>query len=83
VTVIAYSPLGHNIRHLTAALGNELRQVAQKTGKTVAQVALNWCLSRPNVVAIPKSNSVEHTLENCRASDWDLSQEHICLLDQA
>ena len=60
-----------------------LRAVADECGKTPAQVALNWCVSRPNVIAIPKSNSVARTEENCGASSWRLNPEQLERLDQA
>jgi pyridoxine 4-dehydrogenase len=60
-----------------------LEQVATYMQKTLAQVALNWCTSRPNVIAIPKSNSLARIVENCQASDWRLSQEQIRFLDAA
>ncbi len=84
VTVIAYSPLHRGLDHLrqrdpTAVLA----RVAEETGKTEAQVALNWCISRPGIIAIPKADSVQHTLENCAASGWRLSLEHVLLLEKA
>ncbi len=60
-----------------------LQEVAAQVGKTPAQVALNWCTSRPNVIAIPKSNSVARTEENCAASGWRLSDQQLGILDQA
>ena len=60
-----------------------LRSVAADVAKTPAQVALNWCTVRPNVIAIPKSNSVARTEENCGASGWRLAEEHLRLLDEA
>ena len=65
VTIIAYSPLDRGglavrprlrRRHATEAL----QRVTSETGKTLAQVSLNWCLSRPGVVAIPKANRLQH-----------------------
>ena len=63
ITVIAYTPLADGSlsgksRLLPDKRGAALEQVAQQAGKTPAQVALNWCLSRPNVIVIPKTNSV-------------------------
>ena len=85
ITVIAYSPLG-----LGALLSpqnrpelNTLRQVASAAGKTPAQVALAWCLSRPGVITIPKSDRVERVEENCAASGWRLSEEQVATLDRA
>ena len=60
-----------------------LRAVARECDKTPAQVALNWCVSRPNVIAIPKSNSVARTEENCGASGWRLTPAQLEQLDRA
>ena len=49
----------------------------------MAQVALNWCTSRPNVIAIPKSNSLARTQENCGASGWRLPPTQVNTLDDA
>ena len=60
-----------------------LQRIANETGKTPAQVALNWCVSHPGVIAIPKSNSLARTEENCGASGWYLPAEQLGRLDQA
>ena len=88
VTIIAYTPLADGSLAARTHLRPDrrlrlLEEVAAQAGKTMAQVALNWCTSRPNVIAIPKSNSLERTIENCGASDWRLSSEQILALDQA
>ena len=57
--------------------------VAAEAGKTLAQVALNWCTSHPNVIAIPKSDRVDRALENCGASGWRLSSNQVKTLDAA
>src|SRR5881296_2267847 len=47
ITVIAYSPLAqglHRIKEMDP--GNTLEKVAAVVGKTKAQVALNWCISK-------------------------------------
>ncbi len=82
ITVIAYSPLARELQRLIDCDPNGvLVQVAKETGRTVAQIAINWCLCKDGVVAIPKGNSVGHVLENCAASGWRLSDEHLSLLD--
>ena len=84
VTVIAYSPLAEGMRNLKSRLkGQALEKVAQASGKTVAQVALNWCISKDNVIAIPKSDSAQRTEENCGASGWRLADDHMRLLEEA
>ncbi len=88
ITVIAYTPLADGSlsgrsRFRPDRGGSVLEQAAKEVGKTPAQVALNWCLSRSNVIVIPKSDSVERTVENCEASGWSLSQDQLASLDKA
>jgi diketogulonate reductase-like aldo/keto reductase len=81
ISVIAYSPLARGIPNILARdPRGVLRQIAGVTGKTPAQVALNWCVSQDGVIAIPKANAVERVEENCRASGWRLSSEHLRML---
>ena len=60
-----------------------LQKIANVTGKTMAQVALNWCNAKPNVISIPKSDNVDRVMENCEASGWRLSSEQLASLDKA
>jgi len=88
ITIIAYTPLDNGKltkkpRLMSSETMKVLEQIANELQKTMAQVALNWCTSRHNVIAIPKSNSVARTIENCDASGWRLTQDHIRLLDEA
>lgn len=88
ITVIAYSPLEKG--HLAAApffrrrrQFRVLERIARETGKSMAQVALNWCIAKPGVIAIPKSDRVERVVENCGASGWRLTPEQLRALDEA
>ena len=88
VTIIAYTPLDDG--KLAAKAGRfspkgtkTLQEVAEENRKTPAQAALNWCVSHESVIAIPKSDSVSRTAENCGASDWRLSDEDLARLDRA
>lgn len=86
VTVIAYSPLAALWGFGNAKSSHQdgaIDAVARANGKTRVQVALNWCLSKEGVVVIPKSDSVERTVENCGASGWRLSVEQIQTLEEA
>ncbi|MDA1128733.1 MAG: aldo/keto reductase [Chloroflexi bacterium] len=88
ITVIAYTPLADGSlagksRFRPDKGGEVLERVAKEVNKTRAQVALNWCLSRPNVIVIPKTNSVERTIENCEASGWYLTPAQVAALDEA
>lgn len=83
ITVIAYSPLAHGMQNIkNREPKGVLSQVAAMTGKTEAQVALNWCISKDAVTAIPKANSIDHVVENCHATGWRLSPEQIQLLEE-
>ncbi len=88
ITILAYTPLDDGrlatrSRFRRSQGERVLEQVATETQKTLAQVALNWCTAHPKVIAIPKSNGVERTVENCQASGWRLSPAQMQMLDQA
>lgn len=61
-----------------------LHAVAEETGKTAAQVALNWLLRKPGVTApIIGVRTMEHLENNMGAVGWELSAEHMQRLDEA
>ena len=63
---------------------DELDGIAAETGKTVAQVALNWLLQRPTVVNLVIGARNEQQLqENFGAVGWNLSVDQIRRLDDA
>jgi 2,5-diketo-D-gluconate reductase A len=72
----AYSPLGTG-RHLSDPAVNA---VAQRVGRTPAQVLLRWCLQH-GVPAIAKSTSRERIQENQQIFDFALSQQEMAELD--
>jgi diketogulonate reductase-like aldo/keto reductase len=88
ITIMAYTPLddGRLARPSHSPRSQRMQAlelVAAQVEKTRAQVALNWCTSRPNVITIPKSNSEGRVIENCQASGWRLSLAQIQFLDAA
>lgn len=88
ITILAYTPLDdgrltHAARGRRNAGMRVLEEVAAEVDKTMAQVALNWCTSRSHVIAIPKSDSIVRTEENCAASGWRLTTTQIQRLDSA
>lgn len=66
-----FSP--RNLRRL-GKLHDSLASIARAHGKTPAQVALNWLISKPNVVAIPGIKRVEHVVDDAGATDWRLNE---------
>ncbi len=88
VTVMAYTPLADGSlavrpRMRAGQQWETLEAIAHESGRTPAQVALNWCLTRSPVVVIPKTNSVARTEENCGASGWRLTPEQVQRLEAA
>lgn len=80
----AWYPLGG--RGYTAQLLTDptLRPIAQRHGKSTAQIVLRWLLQR-GIAAIPGSGSPAHIRENMDIFDFSLSQEdmqHIRALDR-
>jgi diketogulonate reductase-like aldo/keto reductase len=76
VALEAYSPLGTG-RHLS---DERVRQLAERVGKTPAQVLLRWCVQR-DLVVIPKSTHRERIDENAQLFDFTLSPEQMAELD--
>ncbi len=58
--------------------------VAEETGKTVPQVALNWLLQRPTVATIViGARNEEQLRQNLGAVGWNLTPEQVAKLDAA
>ena len=61
-----------------------LDEIAEETGKTVAQVSLNWLLQRPTVSSIIiGARNEEQLKQNLGAVGWNLTTEQIKKLDAA
>ena len=76
VALEAYSPLGTG-RHLS---NKTVNRVAQRMGRTPAQVLLRWCLQH-DVPVISKSTHRERIGENAQIFDFTLSTEDMAELD--
>jgi diketogulonate reductase-like aldo/keto reductase len=76
VVIEAYSPLGTG-RHLgdPAVAG-----IADRLGRTPAQVLIRWCVQR-RLVVLPKSTHRERIEENAQVFDFSLSEEDVAALD--
>ena len=60
-----------------------LDEVAEETGKTVAQVSLNWLLQRPTVdTIIIGARNEEQLKQNLAAVGWNLSLDQVKKLDK-
>jgi 2,5-diketo-D-gluconate reductase A len=76
VALEAYSPLGTG-RHLS---DERVRAVAERVGRTPAQILLRWCVQR-DLIVIPKSTHRERIEENAQIFDFTLSDEDMAALD--
>ncbi|MCD6257929.1 aldo/keto reductase [Candidatus Aerophobetes bacterium] len=64
-------------------LVEKLRSIAQKRGKTVAQLAIAWVLRRPEVTAAIVGARHPHQIEETAvAGDWVLPKEDIAAIDK-
>ena len=58
--------------------------IAKETGKTVAQIALNWVLRRPTIsTAIIGARNEQQLRQNLGSIGWSLTPEQIAKLDAA
>jgi pyridoxine 4-dehydrogenase len=61
---------------------DKLKQVADKRGATVHQVALHWLLNHSdNILLIPGTSSTEHLEENMKTTSINLAKEDFKLLN--
>ncbi len=76
VVLEAYSPLGTG-RHLS---NGTVKKIAERVGRTSAQVLLRWCLQH-DVPVIPKSTHRERIFDNAEIFDFVLSGQDMAELD--
>jgi diketogulonate reductase-like aldo/keto reductase len=79
IAVVAYTPFGRE----KAPRAKVLVEIAERCGRTVRQVILNFLTRSENVFTIPKSSNVEHTKENAGGMGWALAPEDIAAIDRA
>lgn len=78
ILITAYSPLAQG----EVVKNKELQEIAEKYGKSPAQIALRWLIEQENVVAIPKASSEEHLKENFEVFDFFLEDEDFERIDR-
>lgn len=60
---------------------NCLREIAQQRNKTVAQIALNWCICK-GTIPIPGAKNLRQAQENLGALGWYLTEGEMKELDR-
>ena len=75
---------GFSSRNLTklAEVNRALSEIAKAHAKTPSKVALNWLISKENVVAIPGVKNAEHAISDAGAVDWRLTDLEIDTLEK-
>jgi aryl-alcohol dehydrogenase-like predicted oxidoreductase len=67
----------------TLQLVEQLRPIAERSGKTLAQLAISWVLRRSEVTAaIVGARNPEQIRETAKAGDWKLAAEDIEQIEQ-
>lgn len=72
IVLTAYSPLGQG----GELDGPAILEIAQKYGKSPAQIIINWVVAR-GIIAIPKSSNPKRIKENFESFDFELTAEEI------
>ena len=76
VVLTAYSPL--EIR--SPARRTALSRVAERHGRTPAQVAIRWLLQQDKVITIPRSSRADHRQQNLDVFDFELTEDEMGLV---
>ena len=84
IAVVGYTPFGREHFPRTGSAGHKaLESVAQRHGRTVRQVILNFLTRLPGTFTIPKAANAEHTRENDGGAGWPLSEEDLRVIAHA
>lgn len=76
ITLQAYTPLERGrVKGI-----KPLEELGARHGRTSIQVALNYLISMPRVIALPKAERMEHVKEVLGAMGWRLSLDDVKLL---
>jgi len=78
ILITAYSPLAQG----RVTKNEDLIEIAEKYGKSPAQIALRWLIEQENVAAIPKASSRAHLEENFNIFDFYLEDEDFERIDK-
>ncbi|ALE79204.1 oxidoreductase [Pseudonocardia sp. AL041005-10] len=78
IALEAWSPIGQGKGLLDAP---ELKEIAERVGKSAAQVVLRWHIQLGNIV-FPKSNNPERIKENFEIFDFALSEDDVAAVEK-
>ncbi len=81
-TVIAYSPLARAAGDAGSPRMRALAQIAARLSATPEQLALRWLVEYGNLIAIPRTSSERHIMQNAGACEIDLNQSDKDAMDR-
>ena len=82
VALVAYSPFGHDqFPDPATPQGRALQSIADAHDATPRQVALRFLAWESNVFVIPKASRLPHVEENAKASEPELTEAELELID--
>jgi diketogulonate reductase-like aldo/keto reductase len=84
IAVVGYSPFGHGaFPRPNSRGGKTLLRVAERHGRTMRQVTLNFLTRLPQLFTIPKAGDPDHVRENAGGAGWNLPEEDLAAIDRA
>lgn len=75
IMIVAFRPVERGV--LTSSGNALMDEMCQKYNKKPSNIAINWLISRPNVVAITKMKDKKHLTENLDAAEWTMESQDI------
>jgi diketogulonate reductase-like aldo/keto reductase len=84
IAVVGYTPFGRaKFPRPDSPGGRVLEGIAQRHGRAVRQVILNFLTRWEGAFTIPKAGNPEHTRQNAGGAGWALLAEDIAAIDRA
>ena len=84
-SIAAYRKAARELGEKSTAVVLEVQKIAQETGRSMAQVAINWIRQQPKAQMIPiiGARTAEQLKDNLAVAEWKLSDEQWARLDRA
>lgn len=79
ILIMAYRPIERGLLLEPHPL---IQSLSKKYQKTPAQIAMNWLLSKDNIITIPKSIDTHHLIENLGSIGWIMEAEDVLELNK-
>lgn len=79
IAMVAYRPLERKMLADKCTQPTILK-LAQKYQRSPAQIALNWLISQPGMVAIPKASQPTNIIENIKSLDFEINDADLKIL---